>query len=171
MEKSWYSWFSCFLYVFPWLSLLGKTKKNYEKFAGCSVAEPIGVLDLGYGSLVDSIDPPLPPPAGHRGPKVWLSELAVEPWAVHFSINFSLRFWTRFWTRFGSVLGSSWAPFGPIWEPKLGQVGPKMHLEVVFFRKRRCSRNIGKRKAKTTFLIPRRAQDRFKTSPKRLQER
>ena len=30
-----------------------KSEKHRRKFAGCSVAEPIGVLDLMYGSLVD----------------------------------------------------------------------------------------------------------------------
>ena len=76
---------------------------------------------------------------------------------------------------FGLVLGPFWDRLGlllaPFWEPKSGQVGPKMRLEAIFFRKRRCSRNIGKTNAKTTFLTPRCAQDRLKTDSRRVQER
>ena len=75
---------------------------------------------------------------------------------------------------FGLVLGPFWARLGlllaPFWEPKSGQVGPKIRLEAVFVQKSRCSRNIGKRKARATFLTPRWAQDRLKTGPRRLQE-
>ena len=81
---------------------------------------PSGVLDLQYGSLVDSIDSPLTPPAGHLGRACALPMPAVELWAVHFSIIFSLRFWTRFWTRLGSVLGSSWAPLGTLLGAQIG---------------------------------------------------
>ena len=69
-----------------------------------------------------------------------------------------------FWARLGRLLG-------PFWEPKSGQVGPKIHLEAVFVQKSRCSRNIGKRKARATFLTPRWAQDGLKTGPRRVQER
>ena len=37
------------------------------KFAGRSGSEPIGVLDLGYGSWVDLVDPPQTPPVGTPG--------------------------------------------------------------------------------------------------------
>ena len=69
-----------------------------------------------------------------------------------------------FWARLGRLLG-------PFLEPKSGQVGPKIHLEAVFVQKSRCSRNIGKRKARATFLTPRWAQDGLKTGPRRVQER
>ena len=69
-----------------------------------------------------------------------------------------------FWARLGRLLG-------PFWEPKSGQVGPKINLEAVFVQKRQCSRNIGKRKARATFLSPRWAQDGLKTGRRRVQER
>ena len=94
----------------------------------------------------------------------------MEPWAVHFSIIFSLRFWDRFWTRFGSVLGSSWAPFDPLWEAKSGQVGPKMRLEVVFFRKGSFSQNTMFSNGLGAFWPLRSAQDRLETGPRRVQE-
>ena len=76
---------------------------------------------------------------------------------------------------FGLVLGPFWARLGrllgPFWEPKSGQVGPKIHLEAVFVQKHLCSLNIGKRKARATFLIPKRAQDGLKTGPIRVQKR
>ena len=72
-------------------------------------------------------------------------------------------------------MGPSWARLGrllgPFLEPKSGQVGPQIHLEAVFVQKSQCSRNIGKRKARATFLTPRRAQDGLKTGPRRVQER
>ncbi len=75
----------------------------------------------------------------------------------------------------GLVLGSFWARLGrllgPFLELKSGQVGPQIHLEAVFVQKNRCSRNIGKRKARATFWAPRWAQDRLKTGPRRVQER
>ena len=117
------------------------------------------MLDLGYWSLGCLVDPPPTPPVGTWGHACPFPMRAMEPWAVHFSIIFSLRFSTRL----GSVLGS-------LWEPKSGQVGPKMRLEPSFVRKWRCSKNIEKRKARATFLTPRWAQDRLKTGPRWLQE-
>ena len=75
----------------------------------------------------------------------------------------------------GLVLGPFWARLGrllgPFLEPKSGQVGPKIHLEAVFVQKSRCSRNIGKCKARATFLTPTWAQDGLKTGLRRVQER
>ena len=88
-------------------------------------------------------------------------------WKVKTAFDFGLDF--------GLVLGPFWARLGrllgPFWEPKSGQVGPKINLEAVFVQKRQCSRNIGKRKARATFLSPRWAQDGLKTDPRRVQER
>ena len=107
------------------------------------------MLDLGYGSLVDCLNlPPTPLPAG-------LGAAHVHPQSVSWSPGRSIfRSFFRFdfELNFGLVLGPSWARLGlllaPFWEPKSGQVGPKMRLEAVFVRKRRFSRNIGKTTAK-----------------------
>ena len=81
------------------------------KFAGCSAAEPIGVLDLGEGSLVDSIDPPPTPPDGHSGLRMstlnaWHGALG-GPFFYHFSASIFDSILDSLWVRFGLVLGSS----------------------------------------------------------------
>ena len=47
---------------------------------------PIGVLDLGYGSLVLVLIPPPIPPVGTRGRACPPPMPGMEPRAVHFSI-------------------------------------------------------------------------------------
>ena len=95
----------------------------------------------------------------------------MEPRAVDFSIIFRFDFGLDF----GLVLGPFWARLGrllgPFWEAKSGQVGSKIHLEVIFVQKSQCSKNSGKHKARATFLTPRWAQDGLKTGPRRVQER
>ena len=121
--------------------------------------------------MVDLVDPPLPPQWAPGAAHVHRQCL---PWGPGRSI-FRSFFRFDFGLDFGLVLGPSWARLGrllgPFLEPKSGQVGPKIHLEAVFVQKSRCSRNIGKRKARATFLTPRRAQDGLKTGPRRVQER
>ena len=90
---------------------------------------------MGIGLLVDLLSPPLPPPVGTWGRACPPPMRAMEPWAVHFSIFFRFDFGLDF----GLVLGPFWARLGrlldPFWEPKSGQVGPKIHLEAVFVQK------------------------------------
>ena len=74
-----------------------------------------------------------------------------------------------------SILDSFWARLGfllaPFWEPKSGQVGPKMRLERIFVRKYKFSRGPTFSNALLLLLTPRRAQDRRNTGPGRIQER
>ena len=130
------------------------------------------MLDLGYGSFGCLVDTsPYPLPAGLGAQKC---DCQNYPWSPGRSI-FRSFFRFDFGLDFGLVLAPFWARLGrllgPFWEPKSGQVGSKMHLEPSFVRKCRCSKNIGKRKARATFLTPRWAQDRLKTGPRRVQER
>ena len=129
------------------------------------------MLDLKYWSFGCLVDPPLPP---QWAPGAQKCEGQYVPWSPGPSI-FRSFFGFDFGLDFGLVLGPFWARLGrlwdPFWEPKSGQVGPKIHLEAVFVQKSRCSRNIGKRKARATFLTPRRAQDGLKTGLRRVQER
>jgi hypothetical protein len=115
--------------------------------------------------------PPLPPQWASGGQKCGGQCL---PWSPGPSI-FRSFFRFDFCLDFGLVLGPFWARLGrllgPFGEPKSGQVGSKIRLEPSFVRKWRCSKNIGKRKARATFLTPRWAQDRLKTGPRRVQER
>ncbi len=144
-----------------------------NKFAGRSVAQPMGVLDLQYGSLVDSIDPPpYPPTGGPRGSKCPPSKPAMEPWAVHFVIIFSLRFWIQFWIRFGSVfglvLGPSWSPFG---RPNRVKLGQKCVLHRYVFENTDVHADLRFSMFFNILLSSRWAQDRLKTGPRRVQER
>jgi hypothetical protein len=116
-------------------------------------------------------DPPQPP---QWAPGATHVHRQCVPWSPGRSI-FRSFFRFDFRLDFGLVLGPFWARLGrllgPFWEPKSGQVGPKIYLEAVFVQKSRCSRNIGKRKARATFWAPRWAQDGPKTGPRRVQER
>ena len=123
------------------------------------------------GILVLVLNPPQPPRRA-------LGATHVHPQCVSWSPGpsiFRSFFRFDFGLDFGLVLGPFWARLGrllgPFWEPKSGQVGSKMRLEPSFVRKCRCSKNIGKRKARATFLTPRWAQDGLKTGPRRVQER
>ena len=117
------------------------------------------------------VDPPLPPQWAPGATHVHRQCVSWSPGRSIFRSFFRFDFGLDF----GLVLGPFWARLGrllgPFWEPKSGQVGPKIHLEAVFVQKRRCSKNIGKREARGTFLTPRWAQDRLKTGPRRVQER
>ena len=129
------------------------------------------MLDLKYGYFSPSIESPPAPPAGlgathvHRQNVPWTPGRSIFRSCFRFDLELD----------FGLVFGPFWAGLGlllaPFWEPKSGQVGPKIHLEAVFVQKSRCSRNIGKRKARATFLTPRWALDGLKTAPRRVQER
>ena len=123
------------------------------------------------GLLLIQLNPPLPPRRG-----IWAAH--VHPQSVLWSSGrsfFRSFFRFDFELNFGLVLDSFWGRLGlllaPFWDPKSGHVGPKVCREAVLFRKHQCSRNIGKRKARATFLTPRWAQDRLKTGPRRVQER
>ena len=124
------------------------------------------MLDLQYWSLDCLVDPAPTPPVGtwgqcvswSPGPSIFRSFVRVD-----FGLDFGLVL-GPFWARLGRLLG----PFG---EPKSSQVGSKMRLEPSFVRKCRSSKNIGKRKARATFLTPRWAQDGLKTGSRRVQER
>ena len=91
---------------------LGLCERRMQKpiFAGCSAAEPIGVLDLKYGSLVDSIDPPPTPPSGHPGLKSVRAKACHgalgRPFFDHFFESILKSILDSFWVRFGLVLGS-----------------------------------------------------------------
>ena len=117
------------------------------------------------------LNPPLPPQWASGAQMCdcqnYLSTCGRSIFRSFFRFDFGLDFGlvlAPFWARLGRLLG-------PFLELKSGQVGPKIHLEAVFVQKSRCSRNIGKRKARATFLTPRWAQDGPKTGPRRVQER
>ena len=115
--------------------------------------------------------PPLPaqwaPGATHVHPQCVAWSPGPSIFGSFFRFDFGLDFGlvlAPFWARLGRLLG-------PLLEPKSGQVGSKINLEAVFVQKSRCSKNIGKPKARATFLTPRWAQDRLKTGSRRVQER
>ena len=130
------------------------------------------MLDLQYESCVDVLNsPPTPPP--RRTPGAAHFHRQSVSWSLGRSIFLSLvRLGFEFYL--GLVLDPFWNRLGlllpPFWEPKSGQVWHKMCLEPSFVRKSRFARNSYKTIAKTTFLIPRRVQDRLKTGPRRAQE-
>ena len=157
--------------VKPWSKILSEAQEGKLLVLKNSPGHrPIGVLDLKYGSLVDSIDPPLPPRRAiwaahvHRQCLVWSSGRSI--FRSFFRFDFELNF--------GLVLGPSWARLGllltPFWEAKSGQVGPKMRLEPLFVRKCRFSRGPTFSNAFLLFLTPRRVQHRLRTGPRRVQE-
>ena len=106
---------------------------NPEQFAGRSGAKPIGVLDLKYWSLGCLVDPPQPPQWAPGAAHVHRQCLAWSPGRSIFRSFFRFDFGLDF----GLVLGPFWARLGrlsaPFWEPKSGQVGPKMVLNHHFF--------------------------------------
>ena len=84
------------------------------------------MLDLGYGSLVDSIDPPLPPRRAIGAQKCDCQNYLWSPGRSIFRSFFRFDFELNF----GLVLDPSWARLGllltPFWEAKSGQVGSKI---------------------------------------------
>ena len=99
------------------------------------------MLDLQYGSFVDSVDPPYPP-GGASGPKnvrakAWRGALGGQ-FFDHFFVSILSSILDSFWIRFGVVLGSFWRPFG---KPNRVKLGPKRVLSRHFFENVDFSRN------------------------------
>ena len=138
-----------------------------EKFANSPGLRPSGVLDLKYWSFGCLVDPPLPPQWAPGAQKCEDQCLSWSPgrsiFRSFFQLDFGLDFGlvlAPFWARLGRLLGS-------FLEPKSGQVGPKIHLEPVFFQKRRFSRNITFSNRKWPKPTARRSQDLPKIAPRR----
>ena len=95
---------------------------------------PSGVLDLGYGSFVDSVDPPPYPPGGASGPRMSTFKACFgalgRPFFDHFFTSILSSILDSFWIRFGVVLGSFWTSFG---SPNRAKLGPKCVLSRLFF--------------------------------------